>query len=717
MVSAPLADSDGEKPLFRNMLSCLLALFAVFSAQGVSFQQAKPVWAKGRECEQNLTLRFTSRPVLTVREKSVIVRATGCSIYRLRVNGAFAGYGPARGPKGMDRVDEWDVSGWVHEGTNTVEIDVAGYSVANYYLPDQPSYLRAEVIVDGCVLAATGDGSFCARELNRTKKVPRYSFQRPFCEVWNASNLLAGESLELVIQPEKPLLPRRAAYPDFAVNERAKKLSADRARYDAKATVRNYWPLDVTGQTKDVRGFSTNECVIIPSHEAERYVDDPDGAAKTSVWDFGLLDCGFIGVYAKARGKGRVLVVFDEVLTRGKVDFLRGGTANVVIWNIDGPGAFALESFEPYAFRYAKFIVDGDIDVRHPYVRTYKSPSADGFACPTRDPELAKIFEAARETFKQNAVDVFTDCPGRERAGWLCDSFFTARVSKMLTGTLDLEELFLENYLHADCPEIPKGMFPMCYPADHVGGGFIPNWAMWLVLQLEDYIGRGGSRDFVKLFEPKVLALVKYLRTFENSDGLLEDLPSWVFIEWSECNQYTKGVNYPSNMTWARVLEAVANLYGQKDLRAQAVRVREALCRQSFDGMWFHDQALRGKDGELVVQPPHTETCQYYAFYFGTASFQTHAKTWKTLVDDFGPVRKVRNGHPDMPFSNAFIGNYLRLELLRAAGLRKTIEENVRGYFLGMTERTGTLWENDLPTASCCHGFASYIAVIIANDK
>lgn len=30
-------------------------------------------------------------------------------------------------------------------------------------------------------------------------------------------------------------------------------------------------------------------------------------------------------------------------------------------------------------------------------------------------------------------------------------------------------------------------------------------------------------------------------------------------------------------------------------------------------------------------------------------------------------------------------------------------------------EKTGTLWEFDSPTASCNHGFASYIALVLAD--
>ncbi|WP_289490291.1 hypothetical protein, partial [Klebsiella pneumoniae] len=47
---------------------------------------------------------------------------------------------------------------------------------------------------------------------------------------------------------------------------------------------------------------------------------------------------------------------------------------------------------------------------------------------------LQKIYDATVSTFRQNSTDIFMDCPSRERAGWLCDSFFTARVEKELTG-------------------------------------------------------------------------------------------------------------------------------------------------------------------------------------------------------------------------------------------------------------------------------------------
>lgn len=165
----------------------------------------------------------------------------------------------------------------------------------------------------------------------------------------------------------------------------------------------------------------------------------------------------------------------------------------------------------------------------------------------------------------------FTDCPSRERAGWLCDSFFTARAERCLTGRSDVERSFLENYLLSrENGQLPHGMLRMCYPASHPNGVFIPNWAMGRALELEEYAARTEDLDTVRAFRPRLDALISYLDGFCNEDGLLERLPSWVFVEWSRANEWVQDVNYPSNMLYARVLQAYNALYGSPEHAARA---------------------------------------------------------------------------------------------------------------------------------------------------
>jgi alpha-L-rhamnosidase len=280
-----------------------------------------------------------------------------------------------------------------------------------------------------------------------------------------------------------------------------------------------------------------------------------------------------------------------------------------------------------------------------------------------------------------------------------------------------MEELFLENYALVDkFDHLPDGMFAMCYPGDFPNGRFIPNWAMWLVFEVEEFKNRGGNPKLVEKFRPKLESLVEYMRRFRNSDGLLEKLPSWVFIEWSQANYLVQDVNYPSNMAWAEVLDAMDRLYAKPELRAEAQKMRQTIRRQSWTGKWFCDNAVRQKDGTLKLSGDSTETCQYYAFYFKTATPKTHPELWKTLVSDFGPSRIKTKKHKEIFPSNAFIGNYLRLECLAREGLTDKILDETKDFFLYMAERTGTLWENINISASCNHGFASHIAVTFARD-
>jgi len=60
-----------------------------------------------------------------------------------------------------------------------------------------------------------------------------------------------------------------------------------------------------------------------------------------------------------------------------------------------------------------------------------------------------------------------------------------------------------------------------------------------------------------------------------------------------------------------------------------------------------------------------------------------------------------------------FIGNYLRFIWLNSIGEEARVAEECLSYFSDMTSLTGTLWEHDSPRASCNHGFASCIAVIL----
>ena len=707
-------------------------LAAQVAAETPEFAAARPVWPKDEERTVNASVRFVAAFDAPEGTK-VVLRATGASLYRIRLNGEFAGYGPARGPVGFFRVDEWPLA--VKTGRNEVELEMAGYFCESYYIPEQPSFLQAEVVTaDGRVLAATGEkGAFAAFATDRVRKAPRYSYQRTFAEIYRLGGAPRA-TYELAEQPSVRLIERIAPYPDFALNPFLKIVSKADVVPNPEKTVR---PLGfITFKTKPASrtAFAEDE-LEVNSWRDGAYVDFRNRRACTETFpqkfvpgtsvmlDAGINDTGFFGATVDVKTPGKLILTFDEVLSDGEVDPRRMTCCNVVEWVFEKPGRYRIETIEPYVWRYANlFVRSGELTVREPFVRTFKNSTIGRASFRASDPTLERIFAAAKETFAQNAVDVFTDCPSRERAGWLCDSFFLGRVSRALTGNCDLERLFLQNY---QLPEsfacIPSDMVPMCYPADHKQGFFIPNWAMWLIVEVEEYLARSGDRTTVDALRPRLEGIVELLRQYKNTDGLLQNLPSWIFVEWSAANKLVRDVNYPSNMAFAEVLDVMDRLYGRPDYAAEAAEMRETIRRQSWTGKWFCDNAVIQPDGSLKLSGHCTETCQYYAFFFKTATPETHPELWRTLVADFGPKRLCEDkvtlkSHPEIWPSNAFIGNYLRLECLSRAGFSKEILDETKGFFLYMAERTGTLWEMISTTASCNHGFASHAAITLYRD-
>lgn len=730
----------------RRLIACaaILVSFTVFDAAGgetSGFLSAKPVWPAGRETEMNLFVGFRVAFEAPAGARAVF-RVTASSLYRAWLNGEFLGHGPARGPHGFFRIDEWDLSGRLRPSGNLVAIEVAGYNANSYYLLDQPSFFQAEVVSGGKVIASTaGEGAPMAATIltERLQRVERYSFQRTFSEVyrlrpsWDAWRRDSAASLvpaKTAVLPARRSLPRRVPYPDF-VQRRPLALLAEGTVQRGVAPGKLWKSRGLVEIGDRLKGFREAELEQMPSRELQqlaksmsrRLDQELEGPAAFTfpvnsfrILDFGTNLTGFPGATITVNAPAKVYFVFDEILTGDDVDFKRLSAVNVIAFDLE-PGSYRVEAIEPYTLRYLKILVTGaGGKVADIYLREYVNPDVDRAHFASADPRLNRLFSAGRETFRQNAVDIFMDCPHRERAGWLCDSYFTARVEPRLSGRNVIEKNFFENYLLPESfPVLPRCMLPMCYPADHTNGTFIPNWSLWFVLELEEYLARSGDRETVDALRPKVLCLFDYFKKFRNPDGLLEKLPSWVFIEWSAANNFVQDVNYPSNMLYAAALDAAARLYSMPEMAAAARSVRAAVIRQSFDGEFFVDNAVR-TSGRLERTNNRTEVCQYFAFYFNVVSAHSYPELWETLRDKFGPDRPKSGAYPEIHAANSFVGNMLRLELLSRYGLSQQLLDESVSYLLYMAERTGTLWENVDPSASCNHGFASHIVHTLYRD-
>lgn len=689
------------------------------------FSQAKPVWEAGQTHTMNHTVCFCV-DVPQSTEKIVLAAAASCS-YIITVNGKMIAHGPQRCAHGFYCVDELTLDEWLTEPINTVAVRVAGYNCNSFAYLDQPSFFCGELRRGADVLAYTaepmvGFRAYTVKE--RIQKVQRYSYQRPFAEAYDLSQgdfayERGVRGNECVIRETEPkqFRNRTVPYGDYdailprAIQTGTITYSKKTSYYDNRllhvSELLKGFPVEeltrATYQIYQDMDFSAPEATK-PSEElvlgADCYLDLDFGRDYAGIFEFDVESSG-----------ARLMFIFDELMNEGQINPMRMSVTNMLLWD-QLHGKQHLIAAEPYTLRYLRIAaVGGPVTIRRLKMNKIAFPSSKINAKYIGDdPVMEKIYQAALETFCANSVDVYMDCPSRERAGWLCDSFFTARAEKVLTGGSQLERAFLENFLLPDAfRNLPRGMLPMCYPADFYNGEHIVNWAMWYVLELQEYLQRTGDAELIRQAKYKMYELDRHLRTYENEFGLLEKVGGWVFVEWSKANELVQDVNFPSNMLYVGYKRAMAELYQDAAMAGEADRLAETIRQMSLQSNgFFCDNALR-QDGKLELTGECTEVCQYYAFFFRIVTPESHEKLWQILRDDFGPDRAKTGKYPEIYPANAFIGNYLRLDILCRYGCLDQLRENIRGYFKYMAETTGTLWEMITPTASCNHGFASHV--------
>jgi|GEM_PF-6292242 len=537
------------------------------------FQRALPVWPAGGSGAMNVRVSFHAR-IAGRRGLRLTIRIAAASAYRLWVDGRFSGQGPARAPHGHARVDVWN-AGMRRNGPVDVVIEVVDYGVPTFCEARGPAFCQAEVEAAGEVLAWTegAAGGFVAEwRPEVVQRIERYSYQRAFCEGYR----LGTEGLAWLqpgYEPARParlralarsrvLLERGVSYPDFAeflprpavdrgrasfrraiasrarkhrflhniggVNHKLPSSAAEGADYcsDGFPLSEVGWPLYETlaGLRFVAGGRRQGRRILLKRREWAR-------------WDFGRNLTGFPGLELRAARRARVVILFDEILVEGNIQFDRLECLNAMWLEISPGDPVLFRSFEPYVLRHLQVLVwEGEVMVSGVHLRSFANTVPLRASRRKLSPALAGVREAALATFRQNTLDLYMDCPSRERAGWLGDSLFASRAEWHLCGDNPVERAFLENFLRPRrFHGLPAGMVPMCYPAEPLGGEFIPDFAMFLVLQLDEAQRlRRLPREWRDLVAHRVRGLLRYFRRFENEFGLLENLEGWVFVEWTD---------------------------------------------------------------------------------------------------------------------------------------------------------------------------------------
>ena len=642
----------------------------------------KHVWAK---TNQKFEIKVYFKYRLT-KDCNILSLSAG-PFYTVFFDGKLVSYGPERTAEGFSRIRNIHIP----KGTKEIKVLVLSYGCPSLDTDFFEPFFGAELYYKDQIVA-TADNFLAFESSKHDNRSFKYSFQRGFGERFNLSNI--NEQQLITYEVENPTLI--GGIGDTCLYKEQK------FNHKKEFIFKGFDSVKIPNYLKD------NDHPEFYSFNVEKeFVDEINGYICNE-YELAIEKSGLIKLKINAQEDDtKIFVVFDEYLDNGKWIFGRSSCMDLITVE-SNKGQNEVVTSTVYSLKHLRILTNKKCEVVPSLILIQNDTIKE--IKETGNKKLDLIIKSARETFIQNSVDIYTDCPGRERGGWLCDGYFMSMAESFFAKNNNIEKQFLENFIIARYDEIEEGMLPMVFPSQE--SLFIPNWSMWFVLELENYFKKTNDKELVNAAKEKIYKLIHYFEKFENEYRLLENLNGWVFVEWSEAGteDYVKGLSFPTNMLYSSMLRAAGELFRDNNLLNKAQEVASNINKLSFNGKVYVDNAVR-ENGKLILQKNHTsETCQYYALFFGISNDKHFIEFVK---NELGPNRK--DTYPEIARSNSFIGNYLRFLWLKSIGEKEKVYEESIDYFYTMASYSGTLWEKNIPTASCNHGFASSIAAILLN--
>lgn len=701
---------------------------------------AKWVWAGTDNAQPFQFARFRKTFSLDKPVSKATASIAADTFYRLWINGRLAMHGPARSSAGKATLDVVEIADFLHVGKNSVLAEVLYQGIPVYDTLSQAAGLLCQIDVESAgenrVIGTDSTWEACdVAAYNR--KSPRFSFQRGWVEDYDGRAVDAWKPAVILgeagIGPWRTIELRDVPLPAALEPVRPAKVVGTQKGDGTTLDVGQFWwePQLNDGPPEWIRRLETEN--VEPDDAAVYNPAGPTTTGKTAAvlrkdgagvtYDFGANYVGFVGFEVTGKAGDSLEFAFDERLS-GRGNTVRPRErlmCNLAFRYTLRDGRQSFLAFNPQLMRYLRVVLrgQGEVTIHRLYLTEFRFDAlAKGdFRC--SDDELNRIYKAARRTSMLCTLDSFMDCPSRERGGWFHDSYWAARGAFALFGDTSVNRRMVRQGAESQGRLDPPGMVQMCVPTDprnaHTTSGdtFIPGHALFWVLQVGLDERLTGKIDCARALLPAVGRLLTAFETWRSDEGLLENVPSWNWLDWSDLRY--DGVSVAQNALYAKVLDEAARLErlcgcsGTAEHYEQAAKqVRDALNRYCGAGPFYPDTLSRDKDGKLIPDAHKNETTQYYAMWCNVASKERTKQIWDVLRKT-GPHDGLAAG-----------GLYRICEQLHVAarlGDYETLIRDVKSVFLPMADSDpGTLWEFFSPSASLCHGFCSEVAAVLTEE-
>jgi len=332
--------------------------------------------------------------------------------------------------------------------------------------------------------------------------------------------------------------------------------------------------------------LSAQQAPPVRVQETITAVSRTEAAPGVWLYDLGRNLAGWPELTLRGAAGRTAVITPGELLRDGRVSQAEIGSP---VYFRFTPATDDAETWHPrfsyYGFRYVEVSgVDEPpplADVRAKVLRADNAPAGD---ITTSDPTLNATYDMVQRAVASNMLSVLTDCPHREKLGWLEEYHL---LYDTVAANFDVAAYYRKLVRDIVDAQLPNGMVPDIAPEYTVfGGGFRDdaNWGGAVIMAPFKHLQAYGDPEPLRAAYPAMRRYMAYLATKANGDILSHGLGDWGAFDPSTPLAIPATTAY---YRYANVMAEVAPLVGDADAaagyEALAARIRSAFNARFLD--------------------------------------------------------------------------------------------------------------------------------------
>ena len=354
------------------------------------------------------------------------------------------------------------------------------------------------------------------------------------------------------------------------------------------------------------------------------------------IYDFGQNASGIISLRVKGNKGAQIRIFPDELVNEdGFITQRSGGGPYEFNYTLKGDGIeFWMPKFTYYGFRYAEVeIIEPDnvkqgteiIEMKMLHTRN-SSPEVGSFSC--SDSLFNQIYELIKWGIKSNMASVATDCPHREKLGWLEQTYL---IGPSMHYNFDIHLLYSKIVQDMIDSQLDNGLVPDIAP-EYVPfeGGFrdSPEWGSASVIIPWQMYHWYGDKAILEKAYPMMKKYVAYLES-KSQDHILDyGLGDWYDLgpdrpgraQLTPVALTATAIYYHDLMIILKIAEVMDFTQDVETYKTMAENVRKAFLDKFYDA-------------QTGVVSTGSQTAYAMTLYVGIIQEGEYERVFKNLVN------------------------------------------------------------------------------------